>query len=75
MEFGVIETYTNGMVFLPSQGRTLTHASILVESFCRSYVAYIVMELGSTCENPLYAKWVHYNYSLMETLLMPIEAL
>ena len=38
-------------------------------------MASIVMENGGTCENPLYAKMGHYGYSLMETLLMPIEAL
>ena len=43
-------------VFLPSQGRTLTHASILVKSLARSCVAGIVIELGGICENPLYAK-------------------
>ena len=51
MEFGVIETYTNGMVFLPRQGRTLTHASILVNTLARSYMASIVMELGGIYGN------------------------
>ena len=51
-------------MFLPSQGRTLTHASILVKSLARSYASSIVMELGGKCGNPLYAKWgivvIHY---------------
>ena len=46
-----------------------------VNSLARSYVASIVIELGGTCENPLYAKMRHYGYSLMETLFIPIETL
>ena len=51
-------------MFLPIQGRTLTHASILVKSLARSYVASIVMGLGGICGDPIYDKWgivvIHY---------------
>ena len=40
-----------------------------------SYVESIIMELGGTCENPLYAKMENYGYLHMETLFMPIEPL
>ena len=45
------------MMFLPSQGRTLTHASIINNSLARSHVASIVY-------GTLIPSWKHQLYAL-----------